>query len=97
MSRGIPQQCGKCHEAFIGSDCIIWPIICPNCKNKIQKELEKIPAEFRCARCHKDLRENASGDYRCDCFKLHSQIFSRTTSGGQFARTQIDYEGTRKD
>ena len=46
MSRGIPQQCSKCGKAFMGSDAITLPIICPDCRRKeklerMKKDLEE--------------------------------------------------------
>jgi hypothetical protein len=86
MSRPHAAECSYCHEAFMESDCIQFPRICPKCKI----EREKIPNEYKCSRCKGDLRETAK-KHGCECIKSHP--ISGNKSGGQFMRTVIDYKG----
>jgi uncharacterized Zn finger protein (UPF0148 family) len=48
MSRGMPQQCSVCNNAFMGSDCIKIPIICPNYnrKEKIKQMKKEVAEEY---------------------------------------------------
>jgi len=72
MSRPIAQQCSECGEAFMGSDCITFPIVCPDCENR--------PVCQDCG--EKALNGYVAGD-RCERLAKRNACVPETVCGGR--------------
>ncbi len=54
--------------------------------------MSKIPSEYKCSYCKKDLRETAKDKDKCECNKYHPVSVNK--SGGNIYVVEMEYKGT---